>query len=90
MYIYKYVLYKYIFQGSPVATFHYLQRTYRKYVEILFTRQCGDRTEENSIGCSRKFCTVRLVKYLNRLPREVMNAPSLGVFKATLEGALSN
>ena len=38
----------------------------------------------------RKFFTVRLVKHYNRLPREVVDAPSLEVFKARLDGALSN
>ena len=38
----------------------------------------------------KKFFTVRLVRYWNRLPREVVDAPSLEAFKARLEGALSN
>ena len=31
----------------------------------------------------------RVVKYWDRLPREVVNAPSLGTFQARLDGALS-
>ncbi|KFV60157.1 hypothetical protein N341_13028, partial [Tyto alba] len=38
----------------------------------------------------KKFFTVRVVRQWNRLPREVMYVPSLGVFKARLDGALSN
>ncbi|KFV58407.1 hypothetical protein N341_11849, partial [Tyto alba] len=38
----------------------------------------------------KKFFTVRLVKHWHRLPREVVDAPSLEIFKARLDGALSN
>ncbi|KFR15980.1 hypothetical protein N306_11354, partial [Opisthocomus hoazin] len=38
----------------------------------------------------KKFLTMRVVKHWNRLPREVVDAPSLAVFEARLDGALSN
>ncbi|KFP17642.1 hypothetical protein Z169_07863, partial [Egretta garzetta] len=38
----------------------------------------------------KKFFTVRMVKHWNRLPREVVEAPSLETFKARLDGALRN
>ncbi|KFP13600.1 hypothetical protein Z169_01501, partial [Egretta garzetta] len=38
----------------------------------------------------KKFFTMRVVKRWNRLPREVVEAPSLETFKARLDGALSN
>ncbi|KFR15979.1 hypothetical protein N306_11352, partial [Opisthocomus hoazin] len=38
----------------------------------------------------KKFFTRRVAKHWNRLPREVVEAPSLETFKARLDGALSN
>ena len=38
----------------------------------------------------KKFFTVRVVRHWNRLPSEVVDAPSLEAFKARLDGALSN
>ncbi|KFP14575.1 hypothetical protein Z169_07767, partial [Egretta garzetta] len=38
----------------------------------------------------KKFFTMRVVKHWNRLPREVVEAPSLGTFQARLDGALSS
>ena len=86
-------------RGDLLAAFHYLKRAYRKDGQGLFTRVCSDRTRRN--GCKlkegrfrldirKKFFTMRVVKHWNRLPREVVAAPSLAVFKTRLDGALSN
>ncbi|KFW69421.1 hypothetical protein AS28_06265, partial [Pygoscelis adeliae] len=38
----------------------------------------------------KKFFTLRVVQHWNRVPREVVDAPSLETFKVRLDGALSN
>ncbi|KAK4824946.1 hypothetical protein QYF61_021634 [Mycteria americana] len=77
----------------------YLKGPYKKAGEGLFTRACGDRTRGNGselkkgrfrLGIRKKFFTMRVVRHWNRLPREGVDAPSLEVFNARLDGALSN
>ena len=85
--------------GDVTAAFQYLKGACRKEGEGLFIRECGDRTRGNSfklkegsfrLDIRKKFFTVRVVRHWNRLPREVVDAPSLAVFKARLDGALGN
>jgi len=42
------------------------------------------------LDLGKKFFTMRVVKHWTRLPREAVAAPFLAVFKARLDGALSN
>jgi len=72
---------------------------YKTDQERLFTRACGDRTGGNSfklkasrlrLDIRKKFFTVRVARHWKRLPREVMGAPSLNVFKVRLDKALSS
>jgi len=63
------------------------------------TRSCSDRTRDNSfklkkgrfrLDTRRKLFMIRVMRHWNRMPREAGDAPSLKVFKAKLDMALSN
>ncbi|KAK4823833.1 hypothetical protein QYF61_007082 [Mycteria americana] len=86
-------------QGDLVAAFQYLKRAYRKDGDRLFSKACCDTTRSNGfklrevrfrLDLRKKFFTMRMVGHWNRLPREVVEAPSLETLKVRLEGALSN
>ena len=79
--------------------FQYLKGAYKKDGDKLLSRACSDRTGSNGfklkegrfrLDVRQKFFTMRAVKHWSRLPREVVDAPSLKTFKVSLDGALSN
>jgi len=85
-------------RGDLRETLHYLKGASRKAGEGLFSRACCDKTRGNGFKLEegkfrldiRKKFFMRVVKHRPRLPREVVDAPSLEMFKARLDGAGSN
>ena len=79
--------------------FQYIKGVYKHKGNKLFIRGDSDRKRGNGfklmegkfrLDVRGKFFTEKLVRCWNRLPREVVDALSLQVFKARLDGALGN
>ncbi|KAK4824098.1 hypothetical protein QYF61_010618 [Mycteria americana] len=86
-------------RGDLIAAFQYLKGAYKKDEDRLFRRACSDRTRSNGfklkegrfkLDIRKIFFTMRVMKHWHRLPRELVDAPSLETFKVRLDGALSN
>ncbi|PKU41250.1 hypothetical protein llap_8439 [Limosa lapponica baueri] len=86
-------------QGDHIAAFQSLKEAYRKDGDKPFSRASSDRTWCNGFKLQKgrfrpdvrkKFFTMRVVRHWRRLPRKVVDAPSLETFKGSLDGALSN
>ncbi|KAJ7419677.1 hypothetical protein WISP_52549 [Willisornis vidua] len=86
-------------QDDLIVACQYLKRAKKKDGEGLFMRACSDRVrvsgsklKENKfrLDPKKKLFTLGMVRHWNRLTREALDAPSLEVFKARLDGALSN
>ena len=72
---------------------------YTKDGDKHFSRACCNRTRDNGfklkegrfrLDIRQKFSAMRVVKLWNKLPREVVEDPSLGTFSVRLDGALSS
>ena len=86
-------------RSDLIAASRYIKGAYKQEGSQLFTRVDNGRTRGNGftlregrfrLNVRGKFFTMRVVRCWNRLPEEVMDAPSLEVFKARLDGALGS
>ncbi|GAB0178492.1 phosphate-regulating neutral endopeptidase PHEX [Grus japonensis] len=86
-------------RGDLIAACQYLKRACMKAGEGLFTSACSDSTRGDGfklkegrfrLDIRKKWFPVRVVRHWKRSPREAVDAPSLEMFKARLDGALGN
>ena len=86
-------------QGDLTAAFQHLKGDHKQEGNQLFTRVDNGRTSgiglkwkegRFRLAIREKFFTERVVRCWNRLPRELVDAPSLEVFRAGLDGALGS
>jgi len=86
-------------RGNLIALYSFLRRGSGEGCAELFSLVSGDRMCRNGsklhqgrfrLGVRKHLFTKRVVKHWNKVPREVVNALRLSVFKRYLDNALSN
>lgn len=83
-----------------MMAFQFLKGAYKKDMgtQGIFTRICADRIQKNDfkprVGLDwmlkKKCFTVKVIWHWYRLPKGVMDAPTLAVFKVMFDGTWSN
>lgn len=84
-------------EGSK-ETLKHLKGTYKRGGEGLFTKACSDRTRRNAFKMNEDRFRLHKEEILHcgagetwhKLCREAVDAPSLAMFKARLDGPFSN